>query len=1184
MDRDRVYISLRPSERVVTRCAADIVDVMRHFMLVVVCVGSYLSWMASVLPGGEPAANRFTYLDAPMDPYYVGRDFPRLVTPQWVGERDVVAVVVLAIDDMRDPARYEAFLRPILNRLQHLQGRASMSIMTNQVDPEDPQLQAWLREGVNIDVHTIDHPCPLLCDSDLQKARLTYDRCVDLMSLIPGNQPTAFRMPCCDSMNSPSPRFYQAIFEQVTAQGNFLTMDSSVFNITTDGDASLSRELLQDANGRPRFRKYLPFPSFVNTIEDYPYPYVIGRLCWEFPCVVPSDWEAQNIHQPNNPQTVTDLQAALDVVVHKQGVMNLVFHPHGWIRNDQVVQLIDYAAEKYGSRVRFLNFRQAQQRLDQHLLGAAPLRDAEGRDNGVRLLDVNHDGLLDVVRYDGAGQLRTRIWQPATRSWQEDSQSLPEGTKSLHFGVVDPDGGVAMLAVADDALQLREYRDGHWQRRELTVATEGLNDAWRSRLSAPSHLDAVRWRDLNGDGQCELLMAKGTDTMILRRDGDVWRNLSFGLPSGVRLAAVDGGDAGLRWIDVDADGHAECVFSDAAGYSVHKWSSFEEGWRSLLSGRRDLLEDGQRAIPPFVRPDGSNNGVWVHSGHLWWQNEDTARLPDKVDRMPLADLTGSPSTQPDSAADFPGPLEPAAALKSFRSSVGAIVELVAAEPLVTDPIAFDWSPDGRLFVVEMRDYPEDMDDPQPPRGRVRVLLDDDQDGVYDRSEIFLDDLHYPTGVKVWRDGVLISGAPEIIWAKDTDGDQHADQTRVLFRGFGQGNQQHRINGLRWGIDNWLYLANGDSGGRIESFAGGDPVSLSGRDLRIEPDSGRMEAVSGQTQYGRAHDDLGNWFGGNNSDPLWQYVLDDRYLSRNPHFAPPSVRRQVPEVPGPAPVFPASRTLPRFNDFDRADRFTSACGPVVVHESGFGTAGSIDSFVCEPVHNLVHREVLTADGVAFRSQRVAADREAEFLASTDNWFRPVLARIGPDGAIWIADMYRLVIEHPTWIPVHWQQQLDLRAGFDRGRIYRVMPRDRQVSDERRAFPRLDQLSTVELVKRLDHPNRWQRDMAQQLLLWQADRAAIEPLRELVHSAQLPVAKMQAMYVLAAFKAIDDDWLADIIRDAEPAVARHALVVAEPRLATSPRLLDSAGRGSIPMTGHCSCNWRTVWGMSTTRVPQ
>ena len=394
--------------------------------------------------------------------------------------------------------------------------------------------------------------------------------------------------------------------------------------------------------------------------------------------------------------------------------------------------------------------------------------------------------------------------------------------------------------------------------------------------------------------------------------------------------------------------------------------------------------------------------------------------------MTLAELIESPPTEGAAdAAGFPGPLDPDAALKSFRSSIGAKIELVAAEPLVTDPIAFDWAPDGRLFVVEMRDYPEDMDDPHPPRGRVRVLIDDDQDGRYDRAETFLDALHYPTGVKVWREGVLISGAPEIILATDTDGDQRADQTKVLFRGFGEGNQQHRINGLRWGIDNWLYLANGDSGGRIESFAGGEPVSLSGRDLRIDPDTGRMEALSGLTQYGRARDDLGNWFGGNNSDPLWHYVLEDRYLSRNRSFAPPAVRRQVPEVPGPAPVFPVSRTLPRFNDFDRADRFTSACGHLVVHDSGFGPAGSIESFVCEPVHNLVHREVLTADGVSFRSHRVPEDREAEFLASTDNWFRPVLARIGPDGAIWIADMYRLVIEHPTWIPQHWQKLLDLQ---------------------------------------------------------------------------------------------------------------------------------------------------------------
>lgn len=362
-----------------------------RFVLIVVLLNGALQ------PAYAADGNRLTYLDKFCDPYYVGRDFPKLTTPQWVGEEGVEAVVVLAIDDMRDTAKYEAYLRPILQRLKQIDGRAPVSIMTCDVDPADPQLQSWLKEGLSIECHTIDHPCPLLQGGDFAKAKSTYDRCVDSMNQIPGNQPVAFRMPCCDSLNTPSPRFWAEIFNKTTENGNYLQIDTSVFNITTSKDKDLPRELVLDADGNERFRKYLPFKSFVNTIEDYPYPYIIGGTCWEFPCIVPSDWEAQNIQQPNNPKTVEDMKAALDAVVIKQGTFNLVFHPHGWIRNDQIVELIDHAVEKHGKKVKFLTFREALDRIHRNLLGGRSLRSMDGSPNYIQLRDLNQDGRLEVV-------------------------------------------------------------------------------------------------------------------------------------------------------------------------------------------------------------------------------------------------------------------------------------------------------------------------------------------------------------------------------------------------------------------------------------------------------------------------------------------------------------------------------------------------------------------------------------------------------------------------------------------------------------------------------------------------------------------------------------------------------------------------------------------------------------------
>ncbi len=323
--------------------------------------------------------NRLVYLDE-NDPYYPSLEFPKLITPQWIGEEGVDAVVVLAIDDMRGHEKWEAYLRPILERLKQIDGRAPASIMTCRIEPEDPHLQTWLKEGLSLEIHTYDHPCPLLCKNDFAQAKRTFDRCVDLLNQVPHNRPTAFRTPCCDSLNTVSPRTFAEIFNKVTPAGHFLTIDSSVFNVFTSNDPQLPRELILDAAGKDRFRKYVPYDrSFVNTIENYPYPYVIGRLCWQFPCNAPSDWSAQHLQKPNNPLTVADMQAAIDATVVKQGVFNLVFHPHGWIRNDQVVAMIDHAVARHGNRVKFLTFREAQDRIDRHLLAGQPLRLAMAR-------------------------------------------------------------------------------------------------------------------------------------------------------------------------------------------------------------------------------------------------------------------------------------------------------------------------------------------------------------------------------------------------------------------------------------------------------------------------------------------------------------------------------------------------------------------------------------------------------------------------------------------------------------------------------------------------------------------------------------------------------------------------------------------------------------------------------------
>jgi putative membrane-bound dehydrogenase-like protein len=1083
--------------------------------------------------------NRLTYLDG-SDPYHVSRRSPRLVTPQWVGEEGVEAVVILAIDDMRDPAKYESFLRPILQRLKRIDGRAPVSIMTNQIDPKDPRLQGWLKEGLSLETHTIDHPCPFFKGGDFNKAKSTYERCVDLMSEVPNSRPVAFRMPCCDSLNTPSPRFFAEIFNKRTAKGDFLTIDSSVLNIFTSNDPELPRELVVDEDGQDRFLKYVPADrTFVNTIENYPYPYVIGRLCWQFPCIMPSDWVAQHRQQPANPRTLADWKAALDATVIKQGVFCLIFHPYNWIRNEQIVDLIEHAVTKHGKKVKFLNFREAQERINKHLLGGQPLRAADGSDNGVRLLDLDNDGYLDVVI--GNDKVRqTRWWSPKTKTWKTGESPVRIVNAGVQFGILQKSGEASFVVRNEKDAGCWHFRTGHWVKDDNGLT--GLRLGEREVFTSDKGRDrGVRLRDVDGDGRCELIVSNDQDSAVFRYDeAKGWGFTIRHLPEGASIVNAAGQDNGMRFVDLDEDGHEDVIFSNGEGYGIYLWDStyIPGNWsRRVLVGKR-----GAAGELPEITHQGTNNGAWFTARHLWVNNERTERLKDNMARRSFHELLANVE---------PNGKKPQASLHSIRTRPGFQVELVASEPLVQSPIAFAWGPDGKLWVVEMGDYPLGLDNKGKPGGRVKYLEDTDGDGRYDKATVFLDGLSFPTNVLPWRKGVLVTCAPEIFYAEDTTGGGKADRRVALYTGFVPGNPQHRVNGLVWGLDNWIYCANGDSGGRIKSVKTGTEIDLRGRDLRIRPDDGGLDAQSGQAQYGRNRDDWGNWFGCNNSNPMWQFLLADHYIRRNPHLAAPDPRVPVSVTPGASAVYPISRTLPRFNDPHAANHFTSACSAIVYRDELFGPAFRDSTFVSEPVHNLIHREVLSAAGIAFTSRRASDEQKSEFLASSDNWFRPTSIQTGPDGALWVADMYRAVIEHPEWIPPDWQKRLDLRAGQDKGRIYRVFP----VGTKPRRIPRLDDLDTAGLVAALDSPNGWQRDTVQQMLLWRKDAAAVPLLEKLSTDCQRPLGRLHALCTLEGLDALTPAVLQKALADKHPGVRRHAVRLCEGRLSKAPELGDT-----------------------------
>ncbi len=800
--------------------------------------------------------NRLAYLDG-TDPYYASRDLPALVTPQWIGEPGVEAVVILAIDDMRGPEKWEAYLRPILERLKKIDGRAPVSIMTNEIRPDEPHLQRWLKEGVSLETHTKTHPCPLLAKGDLAEAKRTYDSCIDQMAAIPRNRPVAFRTPCCDSLNTVSPRFFAEIFNSTTPAGNYLAIDSSVLQLFTPNDPRLPRDSVLDAQGHERFRRYLPADrTFVNRIDDYPYPYVIGRLCWEFPCVVPSDWESFHLQGANSPQLVADLQAGIDATVAKQGAFTLVFHPHGWIKSEQVIALIDHAVNKHGRKIKFLNFREALERIEKNLLAGQSLRAApQGGDNGVRLLDLDQDHFLDVVIGNEQVQ-KTRVWSAKSGQWTDTDfpVALIKTDDAGHrrdacarFGVVRSDGAASVLVAESARRNAWTFREGRWASDDallagLSIESPGgiANDAAPIETASAGRDRGVRLRDLDRDGVCELIVANEKQQAVFTFDSgqNAWNRLPFVLPEGAAIVDAEGRDAGLRFVDVDEDAYDDVVFSNDDHYSVDLFHSMQTGWsRRLLVGKADK---GRDALPKIVT-HGTNNGAWFAARCMYVVNENTDKAKDLVEQRSFA--TWLKDVEPEAKS-------PAASLRALRTRPGFAIELVAAEPLVVDPVAFDWGPDGRMWVAEMRDYPSGMDGEGKAGGVIKCLEDTDGDGHYDRATDFLTDVPFPNGVKVWRKGVIITAAPDIIYAEDTDGDGRADVREVLFHGFGEGNQQHRVNGLSFGLDNWLYCANGDSGGQIESKKTGDKVPISFRDFRFQPDDGRLDLLLGQSQFTR----------------------------------------------------------------------------------------------------------------------------------------------------------------------------------------------------------------------------------------------------------------------------------------------------------------------------------------------
>lgn len=549
------------------------------------------------------------------------------------------------------------------------------------------------------------------------------------------------------------------------------------------------------------------------------------------------------------------------------------------------------------------------------------------------------------------------------------------------------------------------------------------------------------------------------------------------------------------------------------------------------------------------------------------------------------------------------PRDPEASAKAVRVGDEFQVSLFAADPHLASPVAMTFDADGDVYVAEMLDYPiirtPGMFGPFP-EGQIRKLVTDDSGRVV-RSTVFASAISAPASVLPYDGGVLVAAAPDILFFKDTDGDGHADVRKVVLTGFDASQDLYRVNSLLWGVDGWVYARGvGDTPVHWGDDVEGPALSTSGMNFRFRPRDRKFEPVSGMAScFGLTTDDWGHLFFSNSANHVYQVVLADKYVRRNPYMVAPGLYREISDHGGVAEIFRVSPPQPWrverselwektgltkkfFGDIEpRQDYMTAVCGPIVYRGAAFPEAYRGNYFVCEAVSNLVHRDRLAGPGPVYTASR--ADAKKEFLASEDNWCSPVYLDAGPDGALYVVDMYRQIIEHagpdggrdvPN-VPLEILNKYGLRAGSTMGRIYRVAP----AGMAKTTRPRLSKADSKGLAEALGSADAWWRTTAQRLILEDPANADVATIRNVALASPHAPARVQALWTLEALGKLDGDAILTALKQPVAGVRENALRMAEGKFATDPKLAEAA----LGMTGDADPAVRYQLALSLGEVP-